>query len=496
MVFGSDAQSIHIGILIYDEYAHLVREHTVFWNVSGMEVDASLSHLHVNLSSIKSMISGGIAFINPEKGAGKTIQPAEEGTIFTLYESFARARKKVSDLRPDGILVKLESSMDNNFTVGSPVFFKQIPVGEVLDLVLGDDQRKIVFEVLIEEKYAALVTTNTLFYNYSGMTIDADLSGVKITTGPVATVLTGGISFITPEKGEAVKNGHVFSLYENYDAALHKNSITITLHLDQADGIKEKTRITFQGIAIGSIQHIRLAPDMKGIIAEGRVRKEVERLFRDTTRMWLVKAEVGLSGVRHLDTLLTGSYIDIMPGTGALRTDFFLLPEPPSADSFSGLNIVLETPRLGSLDKNSPVYYRQVQVGRVTGFELSPTAQQVWVRINIYPAYMNLVRSGTRFWLVSGIRASWGIFSGFDLDSESMEAVLAGGIAFATPDGQEMGGPAENNDHFTLSAQSEKTWLDWSPEIMLNEGAGETGSSGNPAHNANHIIPVAAETEN
>ena len=164
------------------------------------------------------------------------------------------------------------------------------------------------------------------------------------------------------------------------------------------------------------------------------------------------------------------SYIDIIPGTGALRTDFVLLPEHPGAESYAGLNIVLETPRLGSLNKNSPVYYRQVQVGRVTGFELSPTAQQVWVRVNIHPAYTDLIYAGTKFWLASGIRASWGLFSGFDFSSESMEAILAGGIAFATPpDGEEMGEPSVNNDHFVVYEKSEKTWLDWSPEIILNQ---------------------------
>ncbi|MEA3333090.1 MAG: hypothetical protein U9Q58_05800 [Pseudomonadota bacterium] len=33
----------------------------------------------------------------------------------------------------------------------------------------------------------------------------------------------------------------------------------------------------------------------------------------------------------------------------------------------SDLNIVLEADRLGSLNKNSPLYYRQIQIGRVTG---------------------------------------------------------------------------------------------------------------------------------
>jgi paraquat-inducible protein B len=219
---------------------------------------------------------------------------------------------------------------------------------------------------------------------------------------------------------------------------------------------------------------------MQAIIAEGKVQKMAENLFRQNTRLWLVKPEFGFAKIRNLETILTGSYIDIEPGDGELKTDFVLLPDVPTTDSYAGLNIVLETPHLGSLNKNSPVYYRQIQVGQVTGFELSPSSQQVWVRVNIHPAYVNLVHNGTRFWSISGIRASWGLFSGFDFDSESMEAIIAGGIALATPTEEKMGEPAVGGDHFILHEKSEQTWLDWNPVIMLNEESQMSGRAEQP----------------
>ena len=248
--------------------------------------------------------------------------------------------------------------------------------------------------------------------------------------------------------------------------------------------MNNKTKIKYQGIEIGSITAVRFAPDMKSVIAEGKVQKKAENLFRQNTRLWLVKPEFGLSGVRHLETVLTGPYIDVMPGDGELKNNFTLLSDIPDTESYAGLNIVLETSRLGSLSKNSPVYYRQIQVGQVTGFALSPTAQQVWVRVNIHPAYIDLVHNGTRFWSVSGIRASWGLFSGFDLDSESLEAIIAGGIALATPPEEEMGEPAMGGDHFTLHEKSEQTWLDWSPVIMLNEETQMRSRTEQPANHA------------
>jgi len=474
VAFDPAIKTIQTDILIYDEFASLVREDSVFWNVSGMEIDASVSHFNLNLSSLKTILSGGIAFTNPETKKAEKSHPAPEGKSFTLFESHSVAVKNIPELRPRGTIVHLLSSADNNFDTGSPVLYKRIPVGEVLDFSLSDDLKSIIFAVLIYEKYTGLINSSTRFYNFSGITIDANLSGVKIQAGPLASVVTGGISFITPDKGDPIRDNISFVLYENYDTAIHMDSLPLTLHLEKTDGIKENTIITYQGIQIGSITKIRFSPDMQGIIADARVYREMEPLFRKNTMLWIVKSEFGLSGIRHLETLLTGPYIEIMPGEGEPRTDFPLLPKMPDTGSYSGLNIILETDRLGSLARNSPVYYRQIQVGRVTGFALSPTAQQVWVNVNIQPNYANLVHTGSRFWPASGITASWGLFSGFNLDTESMEAIIAGGIALATPTGEEMGEPAVNGDHFTLQEKSEQSWLDWKPVIMLKEGTRNT----------------------
>ncbi len=470
ITFGPKAETILTDILIYDEYADFVRQDSVFWNVSGVEVNASLSHINVNLSSVKSILTGGVAFTNPPAKKSDRHKPAQEGRSFTLYATHQKAIKDNPALRPAGTVLRLLSSADNSFDVGSPVLYKKIPIGEVLGHELSSDLQDIIFKILIRAEYTGLINSSTRFYNFSGFSLDASLAGIEIQAGSLSSLVEGGISFYTPEKGAPVKENDSFILYEDYDAARNKDNIRITLHLDQAGGIGKKTQIRYQGIQIGMVDDVHFTEDMKGVVAEVWINREAAGLFRGTTRMWLVKPEIGLSGFRNLDTVLTGPYVAVLPGEGETRTEFTLMPGNSDPESFAGLNIILETPRLGSLDRNSPVYYRQVQVGRVTGFELSPTTQQVWVRVNIHPGYANLVHTGTKFWLASGIRVSWGLFSGFDLDTESMQAVLAGGIALATPEGEDMGQPAENGTHFILHEKSEKTWLDWSPAIMLNEG--------------------------
>ena len=69
------------------------------------------------------------------------------------------------------------------------------------------------------------------------------------------------------------------------------------------------------------------------------------------------------------------------------------------------------------------------------------------------------------FWNVSGIRVTGGVLSGMVIDTESMESIISGGIAMATPEGTAMGSLAKKGDLFQLAAKAEPEWLNWRPEL-------------------------------
>ena len=193
------------------------------------------------------------------------------------------------------------------------------------------------------------------------------------------------------------------------------------------------------------------------------------KLFTANTRLWLVSPEVSLAGINNLDTVISGPYITLQPGSGSPVTKITALTKPPVLEPVAtGLNIVLEADLLGSLNKNSPIYYRQIQVGRVTGTQLSPTAQKVFIHINITPPYDRLVHNNTKFWNSSGINVKAGIFSGVKISTESLESIVVGGVSMATPEGENMGRRAFSGQHFTLYDEARKTWRTWQPAIALD----------------------------
>ena len=150
------------------------------------------------------------------------------------------------------------------------------------------------------------------------------------------------------------------------------------------------------------------------------------------------------------------------------QRDFIALAEAPEVKGEEvGLPLTLSAPRRGSIKPGVPVTYREVAVGKVTGFELGQTADRVLIHILIEPRYAALVRGGSRFWNSSGFGFDWGLFKGATVRTESLETLIDGGIAFATPDGEQMGNPARPQQTFALFDKPEDTWLQWAPKIQL-----------------------------
>ena len=97
-----------------------------------------------------------------------------------------------------------------------------------------------------------------------------------------------------------------------------------------------------------------------------------------------------------------------------------------------GRQFVLKADDLGSLGIGSPVYYRSLQAGQVVAYELASDGKALDIKIFVNAPYDQYVNSGTRFWNASGIDVSLGA-SGVEVRTESLVALIAGGLAFDTP---------------------------------------------------------------
>jgi paraquat-inducible protein B len=404
------------------------------------------------------------------KGNYIAVRPGEKGAV-AKRDFSARPKAPPLNLDAPGLHLVLFSDSRGSLDVGSPILYRQLKVGSVQSVQLTRNSQQVVFGVHIEPEYTRLVNSSTRFWNASGITLKGGLSGVEVKSESLQTLLSGGIAFETENLQAPLVAGKVqrFDLYGDRDRAI-QSGVAITIELERGDGLSPGTAIRYKGLDVGTVERIQLSDDLQAIILHARVTLAVEQIVRLGTQFWVVKPQLSLAGAANLETLVSGQYLEVQPANrvGTRQTHFVALAEPPSqAVNEPGLRLVLSTTRRSSLKAGVPVTYREVPVGKVTGYELGPTADRVLIHLLVEPRYAGLVRTGSRFWNSSGFGVEAGLFKGVRVRSESLETLIEGGVAFATPEQQPLGTQAMQGQTFALFDEPQEEWLRWSPKIAL-----------------------------
>ncbi len=239
----------------------------------------------------------------------------------------------------------------------------------------------------------------------------------------------------------------IWLAYQSYQ----EKGPTITITFATAEGLEAgKTKIKYKGVEIGDVGDIQLSKDGSAVVLTAEMHPGTKAHLNEKTIFWVVQPRVTAAGVSGLGTLLSGNYIGMLPREGEPRRDFEGAESPPiGLRDKPGLHIQLEADALHSLGPQSPIYYREIRVGSVQNHELSDDGRRVVIHALIEAPHHKLVREKTRFYDVGGIRASVG-FQGVAVDVASLDALVAGGIAFETPPGDAGGKQAEDGATFQL----------------------------------------------
>ncbi|HZT63593.1 MAG TPA: MlaD family protein [Burkholderiales bacterium] len=242
---------------------------------------------------------------------------------------------------------------------------------------------------------------------------------------------------------------------------------TLTIRFKDGSGLKAgRTPILYNGVRIGEVKAVKLSDDLHDVVVEVRLLRSAASVAKAGSLFWIARLGSELQDFSNLGTVITGVYIQVLPGSGEPKTDFVGVEDSQAALEPDGLEIVLHTSRLGSLKPSSPVYYRGIQVGAVRTVRLSADATRAEILLQIKPRYVKLVRSSSKFWNASGAEVKLGLFSGLEINVESLKSLVGGGIVFATephPSSKQ----ERNGAEFPLYDQPQKEWLEWAPKISI-----------------------------
>lgn len=233
--------------------------------------------------------------------------------------------------------------------------------------------------------------------------------------------------------------------------ALLSHGPTIDVSFRTAEGlVAGKTTVRYKQVDIGVVRQIDLSDDRSHVIARIDLRKGASNFAAKDSRFWVVRPRIGTSGVSGIDTLLSGSYIEVDGGKSEEdKFEFTGLEVPPVISSdVPGKVFFLNADDLGSLDIGSPIYYRRINVGQITAYKLSNDGKNVELQTFIRAPYDKFVTTDARFWQASGIDVTLNA-SGFNLDTQSLASIVAGGIAFGIPESSRAT-TAANHSRFNL----------------------------------------------
>ena len=226
---------------------------------------------------------------------------------------------------------------------------------------------------------------------------------------------------------------------------------TITIALKEGNGIEPgKTFIRYKDVRIGVVTAMELSEDFTIVLVKAKIAKHAAGLMVEDAKFWVVEPRISLSGVSGLNTLLSGNYIEFQAGKSTEPQSIFAgLDTPPSITDEPGRRFELKAFTLGSLGVGTPVYYRRIQAGHVAAYNLAAGGKSVEVTVFVRAPYDKYVTTETRFWTASGITVSVGA-DGLEVHTESLAALIAGGVAFDTPEFAPAGNLAAENATFTL----------------------------------------------
>lgn len=236
-------------------------------------------------------------------------------------------------------------------------------------------------------------------------------------------------------------------------STLSQRGPLITITFQTAEGLQaNQSHVRHKDVDMGIVQNVGLTADRKRVQVTIQMNREAEPLLTDRAQFWVVRPRVFAGAISGLQTLFSGSYIDLLPAAegGEAKRAFVGLENPPVLQSdVPGRTFLLEASRIGSISLGSPVMFRDLEVGEVLGWDVGEMARSIVVHAFVREPFDKYVHDNSRFWNASGAKVRLGT-NGLELQLESLRAVVLGGIAFETPDDPKAAEESQAGHAFTL----------------------------------------------
>ncbi|NLY64161.1 MAG: MCE family protein [Alcaligenaceae bacterium] len=250
-----DRHQVRVTVNLSKESEFLMQEGTRFWVVKP--------RLGVSgVSGLGTLLSGSYIGVD-------TPDDQSEEIVYTNDFIGLEVPPEISSNRPGKKFV-LSAQNLGSLDIGSPVYYRKLPVGQVINYQLSKDGRAVNILIFIDSPYDEFVTENSRFWNASGLDFSLGASGLNLKTQSMVSMLSGGIAFAQPpnvsgDEARMAKANSVFLLEANEERAMsdpYGQSYPIRMKFSNSvRGLQVGAPLDFKGINLGEVSAISLEFD-------------------------------------------------------------------------------------------------------------------------------------------------------------------------------------------------------------------------------------------
>ncbi|MGE3301016.1 MAG: MlaD family protein, partial [Arcobacter sp.] len=446
-----DLKNVKISLLIDDKYKDLINNNSLFYDMSSKLVEMKSLNLNVNYSGIEPLLNGAIGLVANKKDE-KLIK--NEFKLYSSYKDVERLKRFYNS----GFTI--EADFDNSFEIKQDmaIVYKNQEIGFVKDIKFDDKKSKV--SLFIYSNYKKFITNKSRFFKQGIVNFKASLSGVIFEVDNFSSLIDGSIHLDNSSNVDFAN----YKIYSNEDE-MNNSTNSITIVFDDVEGVQENfSQLTYKGVNVGKVKKISLNENQK-VEVQALIYDDYSSFAKEGTVYYLKKPRISLQEIANAGSTVMAVNIGVIKSESLNRqTKFVGLENQPSVEkSQFGTVFKVEDVTASSVNVDAPVYYKNVQIGKVSKIDLSEDGSKVVVDCLIYDKYTKLIRKNSEFYDISGFEMKFSIFSGTKVESNTFTSLLKGGLVVVTP--YEYGEIANPKDKFTLVKTLREDWKSISPSI-------------------------------
>jgi paraquat-inducible protein B len=253
IVLSDDASGVVVTAEMTKDAKPYLTDKTQFWVVRATVAAGKVSGLGTLLS-----------------GAYIGCNPSTEGAKARQFKGLEK-QPLITTGKPGRHFI-LQSKELGSLDQGSPVYYRGINVGQVVDYNYDPARDGVDLKLFVEAPFHEKVLKNTRFWNASGVDLTMDATGIKMNTESLVSIMLGGVAFDLREHdlpGEPAKDNQTFQLFADFDSSqedIYHLKQYFRMYFEQsARGLAPGAPVEILGIQIGEVVKVELEYDLQKI---------------------------------------------------------------------------------------------------------------------------------------------------------------------------------------------------------------------------------------